>query len=118
MTTSNVTTREIHGQVVRGVDVDAQTRCGHWHGPTDVMALQMKCCGAWFSCYECHAESAEHAAAVWPIAERDAGAVLCGVCGAVLSIASYLASDSTCPRCEAAFNPGCATHHHLYFETD
>jgi len=42
--------------------------------------------------------------------------VLCGSCGEVLRIEDYLASDSTCPNCSAAFNPGCATHYHLYFE--
>ena len=54
-------------------------------------------------------------AAVWPIAERHATAVLCGACGARLSIAEYLVARSRCPRCGVAFNPGCANHHHLYF---
>ncbi len=108
--------REIHGQEVRGVAVDAQTRCSHWDGPTDVIALRLKCCGEWFPCYECHEAVTDHPARVWPLSERDQDAVLCGVCGAVLSIESYLASDSTCPRCGAAFNPGCQTHYHLYFE--
>jgi len=116
MATSNAMVREVHGQQVHGIDVDAETRCGHWHGPTDVIALRMKCCGDWFPCFDCHAETTDHPAAVWPLAERDAGAVLCGSCGEVLRIEDYLASDSTCPNCSAAFNPGCATHYHLYFE--
>ena len=117
MTTSEAMTREVHGELVRGIAVDAATRCGHWHGPTDIIALRMKCCGDWFPCFDCHAETVDHPSEVWPLAERDAGAVLCGACGSILSIETYLGSGSTCPNCRAAFNPGCALHHHLYFET-
>jgi uncharacterized CHY-type Zn-finger protein len=117
MTTSEGMTREVHGQVVHGVGIDAETRCAHWHGPTDVIALRMKCCGRWYPCFDCHAELVEHPPEVWPLAERDAGAVLCGACGAVLGIDAYLGCESTCPECTAAFNPGCALHHHLYFES-
>jgi len=115
-TNSNASARTIHGVQVRGVAVDEQTRCGHWRGSTDIIALRMKCCGQWFPCYECHAETTDHAAEVWPISERATGAVLCGSCGEVLSINAYLDCDSTCPSCNAAFNPGCALHYHLYFE--
>ncbi len=107
--------RWIHGIAVQGIDVDAQTRCRHWHGATDVVALRMKCCGMWVPCFACHATLANHAAAVWPVAERHATAVLCGACGGRLSIREYLAAPAACPRCAAAFNPGCAKHHHLYF---
>ena len=110
--------RDVHGQAVRGVEVDAETRCGHWHGPTDIIALRMKCCGEWFPCYECHLETTDHASQVWSLDERDTGAVLCGACGEVLSIEAYLESESRCPSCSAAFNPGCANHYHLYFEGD
>ena len=107
----------LHGVRVSGIGVDAQTRCAHYHAPFDVVALQFKCCGEWHPCIDCHRAVADHAVAVWPIAERSARAVLCGVCGARLAIDEYLASASACPRCAAAFNPGCALHHHLYFET-
>ncbi len=115
MATPSTTRIEVRGQPVRGVEVDAQTRCVHWHGPTDIIALRMKCCGQWFSCFDCHAALADHAPAVWPLGERDAGAVLCGACGQVLSIDAYLGWGSRCPGCAAAFNPGCANHYHLYF---
>lgn len=118
METSNAGERTIHGQSVRGVDVDAETRCAHWHGPTDIIALRMKCCGDWFPCHDCHAAVADHPAAVWPIEERDSDTVLCGNCGAILTAEAYLSSDSTCPHCRTAFNPGCATHYHLYFEVE
>jgi uncharacterized CHY-type Zn-finger protein len=53
---------------------------------------------------------------VWPIAERDRKAILCGACGLEMSIHDYLACADRCPACAAHFNPGCASHHHLYFE--
>jgi uncharacterized CHY-type Zn-finger protein len=43
---------------------------------------------------------------------------MCGECGNQLSIRKYLNSDSTCPRCESRFNPGCSNHYHLYFESE
>ena len=108
--------RWIHGIAVQGIDVDGETRCRHWHGATDVVALRMKCCGMWTPCFDCHAALAAHPAVPWPIAERDATAVLCGVCGGRLAIREYLSAANRCPRCGVAFNPGCAAHHHLYFE--
>lgn len=105
-----------HGVRVVGLDVDAQTRCAHYHSPLDVVALKFRCCGIWYPCIECHRALADHEPQVWSLAERSAQAVLCGVCGLSMSIAAYLASGNSCPRCRAAFNPGCATHYHLYFE--
>ena len=106
----------IHGIEVVGCGVDPQTRCAHYHGATDVVALKFKCCGGWHPCIECHRAQADHDAVVWPVAERQERAVLCGVCGHQLTIAAYLACGFACPRCAAAFNPGCASHYHLYFE--
>ena len=104
------------GVSVVGLDVDAQTRCAHYHSPLDVVALKFRCCGVWHPCIECHRAIADHEPQVWPLAERSALAVLCGVCGLPMSIAAYLESGNSCPRCRAAFNPGCAAHYHLYFE--
>lgn len=95
--------------------VDNQTRCEHWHGPTDVIAIKFKCCGKYYGCHECHSEMEPHEARTWPADEFDETAVLCGVCRAELSVAEYLACNYTCPSCNAAFNPGCANHYHLYF---
>ena len=108
--------RCIHGVEVLGVDVDTETRCGHYAGPTDVIALKFKCCDAWYPCIDCHRAVADHAADVWPLSEREERAILCGVCGHQLTIVAYLACESRCPECAAKFNPGCAAHHHLYFE--
>jgi uncharacterized CHY-type Zn-finger protein len=43
------------------------------------------------------------------------GAVLCGICGTVLSVAAYVDCDDRCPNCDAAFNPGCRRHYDRYF---
>lgn len=102
---------------VRGVDLDPETRCAHYGSPRDVIAIRFPCCGEYFACYECHAALADHDAERWPADARDERAVLCGVCGTELTIEEYLDSDHTCPDCGAAFNPGCATHYHLYFES-
>jgi uncharacterized CHY-type Zn-finger protein len=110
--------RKIHGKVVHGVNIDAETRCGHWQKPTDIIALRMKCCSKWYSCYDCHTALVDHPPQTWPRDQHDQPAVLCGVCGAVLNIASYLRCDFQCPHCQAAFNPRCETHYHLYFELD
>lgn len=103
-------------QPVRGLELDAQTRCAHWHSERDIIAIRMRCCETYFACRECHDALADHAVQVWPKAEWDRPAVLCGACGRELTVREYLDCDSRCPGCGAAFNPGCKTHHHLYFE--
>ncbi len=102
---------------VRGIDVDGETRCAHYHSALDVIAIKMACCGTYYACKECHDAVAGHAAKVWPRAEWDSHAILCGVCGGELTISEYMASGSACPRCGAGFNPGCRKHYHFYFET-
>ena len=102
--------------LVRGLDLDPQTRCAHWHSERDIIAIRMRCCGTYFACRECHDALAGHDVQVWPRAEWNQPTVLCGACGHELTVHEYLACDSRCPDCAAAFNPGCKTHHHLYFE--
>ena len=100
---------------VLGPVVDDQTRCIHYDGPLDVIAIKFACCGEYYPCHLCHEETAGHPAERWGLGERDQAAVLCGVCGSELSIHDYLSVDA-CPQCAAAFNPGCRLHRHLYFE--
>ena len=107
----------VHGAAVFGVGVDGETRCAHYRTPLDVVAIRFKCCGKWFPCIDCHRAVADHPVVVWPASAQHEKAVLCGVCGHRLSIVEYLACHSICPRCAAAFNPGCALHRHLYFDT-
>ena len=98
-------------------ELDGQTRCKHWYSPLDIIAIKMPCCGKYFSCFECHRENTDHAAKVWRRSQfASEFAVLCGSCKIELTVEQYLGSGSTCPRCQAAFNPRCSAHYHLYFE--
>jgi uncharacterized CHY-type Zn-finger protein len=108
--------QNIHGTSVTGVSMDGETRCAHYHEKRDIIAIKFKCCRTWFPCHQCHAELAGHASNVWPKEEFDTPAILCGGCGGQLTIREYLESNSACPRCRRRFNPGCASHHHLYFQ--
>jgi uncharacterized CHY-type Zn-finger protein len=101
---------------VLGVNLDSQTRCEHYHGATDIIAIKMKCCGLYYACTNCHAALADHPTALWPQDEWNQPAILCGACGATLTILQYLQSDSHCPACRAQFNPRCRNHYHLYFQ--
>jgi uncharacterized CHY-type Zn-finger protein len=101
---------------VHGVALDPETRCAHYHGRLDIIAIKMRCCGTYYACRECHDELAGHAAQVWPIQAWDQAAVLCGACGAETSVRQYLDWANQCPACGAPFNPGCRHHYHLYFE--
>jgi uncharacterized CHY-type Zn-finger protein len=101
---------------VHGINLDAQTRCRHYHGPTDIIAIKMKCCGLFYACTDCHAALADHPAAVWSQDEWNQPAVFCGACGATLTILEYMQSASRCPACQAQFNPRCSNHYHLYFQ--
>ncbi|GAA0247727.1 CHY zinc finger protein [Haladaptatus pallidirubidus] len=106
----------VHGTEVRGVKVDAETRCSHYDTERDVIAIRFPCCNEYYPCFRCHDEVAGHSRETWPENRRDAEAVLCGACGSELTIAEYLGCESQCPDCGTAFNPGCANHYHLYFE--
>jgi uncharacterized CHY-type Zn-finger protein len=101
---------------VRGVDLDPETRCAHWYSPRDVIAIKMKCCGVHYACKDCHDALAGHPAEVWPRGEWETKAVLCGVCGTEHGIRAYMDCADVCPSCGAAFNPGCRTHYHYYFD--
>jgi uncharacterized CHY-type Zn-finger protein len=103
---------------VRGAAVDAQTRCRHYHGATDIIAIKMKCCEEYYACKDCHNELASHAIEVWPVRAWDTAAILSGSCGAELSVREYMECESRCPECGVGFNPGCRKHYHFYFEVD
>lgn len=105
----------VHGHRVRGVDVDPETRCVHYDSPRDVVAIRFACCDTFYPCFECHEAVADHDAAVWPAGSEEEPAVLCGVCGRVLTVREYVADDDACPDCGADFNPGCREHYPLYF---
>ena len=82
--------------VVHGPTVDDQTRCVHYRTELDVIAIRFACCGRYYPCYSCHDETADHESRPWPAGSGHELAVLCG-------------------QDDAAFNPGCALHHPVYF---
>ena len=79
------------------------------------MAIKMQCCGVYYACKDCHDELSGHAITVWPRSEWNERAILCGACGAELTIREYLECETRCPGCGAAFNPGCEKHWKFYF---
>src|ERR1700741_4329067 len=97
---------------VRGIDVKKQTQCAHYHSERDIVAIRFKCCDSFYACVHCHRELAGHRTLRWSKAERGPEAVLCGGWGTILSIKEYFSCRNRCPRCDAAFNPACAHHHH------
>jgi uncharacterized CHY-type Zn-finger protein len=101
--------------MVRGLEVDHQTRCAHYHSALDIVAIKMKCCGAFFACKDCHAALAGHPIELWPREEWNHRAILCGACNAQLTIREYLDCKSRCPECGAGFNPACRNHYQFYF---
>jgi uncharacterized CHY-type Zn-finger protein len=100
---------------VRGIELDAESRCAHYRSPLDIVAIKMACCGAYFACKECHAALADHALEAWPREEWQRRAILCGACGSELTIAQYIESSDRCPACGAPFNPACREHRNDYF---
>ena len=109
--------RIIHGQKVFGLEVDAATRCAHYHTDFDIIALKFWCCQRYYPCNQCHETIADHTPIPWPQVHFDQSAILCGACGAELTVDEYLSANSRCPHCQAAFNPGCKAHADLYFES-
>jgi len=69
-----------------------------------------------YPCHACHDAVADHDAERWPRSSFDAPAILCGACGTVLSVETYLDAEHACPDCGHAFNPGCAAHADRYFD--
>jgi uncharacterized CHY-type Zn-finger protein len=102
---------------VRGVNLDPQSRCEHYSGPTDIVAIKMKCCSVYYARKDCHAVLTDHQIEVWPESEWSQKAILCGACGTELTIRQYMQSESSCPFCGERFNPRCRNHYSHYFKT-
>jgi uncharacterized CHY-type Zn-finger protein len=100
---------------IHGFLVDSHTRCSHYHGETDIIAIKFKCCGEYYPCYKCHDESVSHERKPWPKEEFFEKAIFCGNCQTECSIEEYMKTQN-CPNCDAAFNPNCQFHYDLYFE--
>ncbi|ANP71361.1 CHY zinc finger protein [Cryobacterium arcticum] len=100
---------------VYGAVVDDATRCVHYNGPTDIVAIEFRCCERFYPCFQCHADAETHPLERWAPEQWSERAILCGACGHALAIDEYR-SVSGCPSCGAAFNDGCRLHAHLYFQ--
>lgn len=137
--------RTIGEHDVCGLAVDPSTRCRHYDEAHDVVAIALPCCvradreqrlpatdasptapvasrdeptsEVFFPCYRCHDACTAHERKRWPSDRFDEHAVLCGACGGTMAIETYL-DVQACPDCGHPFNPGCADHYELYFETD
>lgn len=103
-------------QLVFGKTIDGHTRCVHYRSALDIIAIKFACCNKYYPCHSCHEECAGHQAQVWPKSHVEEYAILCGSCGTEHTIEHYMKNPTQCPSCNARFNPGCASHHHLYFE--
>ena len=104
-----------HGVRIYGRPVDDETRCVHYHGPNDIVAIRFACCGHYYPCICCHREAADHEVVRWPAGGLDERAVRCGRCGSELSVREYVAVTG-CPSCGSSFNPGCRDHYGHYFD--
>lgn len=112
---ANASGRVIGTHLVYGIALDPMSRCEHYHGETDIVAIRMACCNRYFACIHCHNVLAEHPAEPWESEANHTFAVLCGSCGTELTVAEYVACDSHCPSCGREFNPRCRNHWHFYF---
>ncbi|MBM7572281.1 CHY zinc finger protein [Aquibacillus albus] len=102
---------KVHGSIK-----DNQTRCTHYHGQTDIIAIKFACCNRYYPCYKCHEESEGHPIQTWKQSDFHQKAILCGNCKTELRISEYLNCNNRCLRCSAPFNPGCSNHYHYYFQ--
>lgn len=109
---------------VVGNTVDKETRCQHWNGPTDIIALKLKCCPeVYYPCYLCHQELTTHPIQKYDLSiQPDINVILCGHCNVELTFNQYLNNNNNnnnnlhCPICNHQFNSGCKLHYHLYFD--
>lgn len=100
---------------VHGLNIDAQTRCAHYHSEIDIISIKFYCCGEYYACYKCHLEEVDHPATKWPEEKWGEHAILCGNCRHELTIHEYMES-SCCLKCKHAFNEKCSLHYPLYFD--
>lgn len=104
--------------------VDEFSRCVHWHGEKDIIALKFKCCpDVYYPCYSCHNEinSEDHVIEKYDIHnDKDKNLIICGICKTEMTFEQYKTTDETnllkCYNCKSPFNPGCKYHYNLYFE--
>lgn len=106
-------------QLVRGFPIDNETRCIHWKGPNDIIALKFKCCPTvFFPCYTCHNVATTHKIEKFDLnIDYNVKCILCGHCKSQLTFKQYTTfqNDLQCPMCKHKFNQSCKLHYNLYF---
>ena len=100
--------------LIYGDVIDQETRCIHYAGELDIIALKCFSCKKYYPCYHCHDAHEDHAFAAYPVRLEEDKVVFCGSCRSELTIAQYLA-DARCIFCRHPFNPGCKQHRKIYF---
>ncbi|MDF8375009.1 hypothetical protein G9401_05360 [Weissella paramesenteroides] len=98
--------------VIHGIQLDSDGRCLHYHTNNDIVALKCAQCHQYFACYQCHDAIMSHE---FMPANPEDKSVMCGVCHHIMNYQDY--SQNSCPNCHHAFNPRCALHHEIYFES-
>lgn len=105
---------------VKGKLVDTETRCEHWNGPNDIIALRFKCCpDYYYPCFQCHNELTTHVLQKFNLTiNLDLKCIFCGHCKKELTFKEYISSSNVlrCSYCKHRFNENCKLHYHCYFE--
>lgn len=105
---------------IKGKIVDSETRCEHWNGVNDIIALKLKCCPEYYyPCIQCHNELTTHPVQKFDLTvNSDIKCIMCGHCGKELTFKEYLSFSNplSCPCCKHPFNENCRLHYHYYFE--
>lgn len=100
--------------MIKGINVDYQGRCQHWHSAVDIVANLCAKCKCFYACYECHDVMNLHKFEPMSI-NNEERAVMCGVCNYQMTVWSYQHSNYQCPNCHHAFNQRCSLHNNTYF---
>ena len=86
-----------HAHTQVGLNKHTGTRCSHWHGNSDILALLAPCCNRFYACAECHDEvnarprGDGHTLEPWPAnTDLDTMALLCGNCKRTFTISAYV----------------------------
>ncbi|KAH3900132.1 Hot13p SCDLUD_003100 [Saccharomycodes ludwigii] len=104
-------------KLISGKLVDEKSRCIHWHGDLDIIALKFKCCpNTYYSCYTCHQELCNHKVEKYNRLDNKVNLIICGNCRKEFTFQEYVTSDYKCLNCKQKFNPGCKLHYDMYFK--
>ncbi|AFT80992.1 hypothetical protein FE407_00210 [Leuconostoc carnosum] len=100
--------------MIKGIGLDDEGRCRHWHSFHDVVANRCAQCDEFYACYQCHDAMVTHHFCPMPLTDERV-AVLCGACHFGMTGQMYLKANYYCPKCHHPFNNQCARHIEIYF---